>query len=415
VSYGNPPERTEIAIGAARAWEQEVGIAGRPKIGPLTSFRFFAAIGVVMCHFLTGPDSGFGQDSRFHLVATYGSMGVSFFFILSGYILTYNYAGTPERSQSINVRSFWWKRFARVYPLYLFALLIDIPINTAHSIAVHGAYGAAIRLGPTFLTNALLLQAWCSPFFGGWNPPGWTLSAEAFFYFGFPSLARRSAWIHRGGWKTAIAKSAGLLFLGAAVLGVADWWAAQLTAKAIQSPNLIYFLQRNPLLNTALFAMGMILCLAEQRIRRQGARASEWLNAICGIGVVAGFADIALNHAFTRGPRTFFGCLFFCALIALGSAGGPVWFLKVLSWNPLVLLGEASYAVYLLQFPLFDYSKQLWTAAGLGKIDPSAQSNLPFYLVYMTVLIGVSVLVFKALEQPARSFLQKHKPWSGRL
>jgi len=80
-----------------------------------------------------------------------------------------------------------------------------------------------------------------------------------------------------------------------------------------------------------------------------------------------------------------------------------------------VLLGEASYAVYLLQFPLFDYSKQLWTAGGVGQ-------NRSVGAIESSLLSGLhdgldrSVgLVFKALEQPARSFLQKHKPWSGGL
>jgi peptidoglycan/LPS O-acetylase OafA/YrhL len=382
------------------------------EIGPLTSFRFFAAIGVVMCHFLTGTDSGFAQDSRLHLVATYGSLGVSFFFILSGYILTYNYAITPEKSQSIDVKSFWWKRFARIYPLYLFALLIDIPINTAHSVGIHGGYGAAIRLIPTFIANALLLQAWCSPFFGGWNPPGWTLSAEAFFYFGFPWLSRKAAWIHSGSWKTATTRCAALLLIGAGALGIVDWEAARLSAKTGQFSELTYFLLRNPPLNTALFGMGILLCLVEKRIRGQGKPASEWLNAVCGMIVAAGFTSIALNHELARGPKTTGACLFFMALIVLGSGEGPVWFSKLLSWSPLMLLGEASYAVYLLQFPLFDYCKQTWIAAGMGRVDPTAQSNLPFYLFYITALVGVSVLVFKMLEQPARRFLQKHQPWS---
>ena len=104
--------------------------------------------------------------------------------------------------------------------------------------------------------------------------------------------------------------------------------------------------------------------------------------------------------------------MFFVALIVLGGGGGPVWFSKFLSCGPLVLLGEASYAVYLLQFPLFGYCKKLWIVAGMGNVDPSAHSNLSFYLFYLMVLIGVSVLVLKVLEQPARRLLQKRRPWS---
>jgi peptidoglycan/LPS O-acetylase OafA/YrhL len=80
--------------------------------------------------------------------------------------------------------------------------------------------------------------------------------------------------------------------------------------------------------------------------------------------------------------------------------------------SPLLLLGEASYAVYLLQFPVFYYFEKLWAGLGMGEFDPSAHSNRLFYLFYLIALIGSSVLAFKFLEQPARSFLQGRLPWS---
>src|SRR5260370_6407765 len=54
--------------------------------------------------------------------AAIGYVGVSFFFVLSGFILVYTYAG-----REIDNRDFYRARFARIYPAYLFSLLISLP------------------------------------------------------------------------------------------------------------------------------------------------------------------------------------------------------------------------------------------------------------------------------------------------
>src|SRR5579863_4281040 len=110
-----------------------------------------------------GIDRGVPDSSRLHLLSVYGYLGVPFFFMLSGYILTHSYASTPERAAIINKKQFWWKRFARVYPLYIFSLLINIPSAVSHSVGLHGAAGAAERLIPTFAASALMVQSW-SPY-----------------------------------------------------------------------------------------------------------------------------------------------------------------------------------------------------------------------------------------------------------
>ena len=389
---------------------------GTDKLGPLTSFRFFAAISVVFYHFLRGADSGFSPFSRFHLLASYGALGVAFFFILSGYILVYNYGGTLERAQRLNARSFWWKRFARIYPLFLFALIVSVPNRLLFDVQLHGVAGALIRMPVTLLANLLLVHAWYWHLNGGWNGPGWSLSAEAFFYLIFPSLLRGLASIRDRDWKAAIAKSAGLLSLAALVMCAADCGLMALGDHDARpwSGDARYFLTCNPIVNTTFFIAGMTLCLGGQRIRRQAPRASRWLNIVCGVVVLLGMADIGFNYDFPGAIRTACASIFFSALILLGGGGGPAWISRLLSWSPLLLLGEASYALYLLQFPVFHAFAQLWAAAGMRAYNPSALSNSGFYAAYIAVLIAVSILSYKCLEQPARNFLQTRQPWSWR-
>ena len=81
-------------------------------IAPLTSLRFFAAMMVVAHHYW-----GFAA----------GMSGVTFFFVLSGYVLAINYAdcvSTPAER-----RLFWWKRFARIYPTHALTFLLALPVG----------------------------------------------------------------------------------------------------------------------------------------------------------------------------------------------------------------------------------------------------------------------------------------------
>jgi peptidoglycan/LPS O-acetylase OafA/YrhL len=381
-----------------------MAIQEKGTIGPLTSFRFFAAMAVVMHHFF-GTEHGVPEGSRLHLLSVYGYLGVPFFFILSGYILTHSYASTPERAASLNKTLFWWKRFARIYPLYLFSLLIDIPRAIIHSSGLHGAAGAAIRLVPTFFANVLMLQSWHGYLLGEWNRPSWSLSSEAFFYFLFPVLSLHLAWSKACAWKPAVLRNAGLLLLGCIVMGFSDYGTGRY-------PHAKSYLERNPALLVILFVMGILLYRTEQLIRRQGQKASNILNLVGSVSVFAGAADLIVNYDLPPGIREAVCCLFFLGLIVLGR-GGPAWFIRPLSWPVLLLLGEASYGVYLLQFPLVYYFQKLWNVFGLEQLHLEATgSKVTFYVLYTLTLIGTAIVLFRVLETPARRYLQKCQPWS---
>src|SRR5580698_8802877 len=90
-----------------------------PAIRSLTGARFVAALLVVCFHFVPLAPGWVNSILR------NGYLGVPFFFVLSGFILTYNYASDPQ--QRIVARSFWMARFARIYPIYLVALVLSLP------------------------------------------------------------------------------------------------------------------------------------------------------------------------------------------------------------------------------------------------------------------------------------------------
>jgi peptidoglycan/LPS O-acetylase OafA/YrhL len=150
-------------------------------LGGLTSLRFFAAAMIVIGH--GAGEFGFpiGTDALFAL-----NTGVSFFFVLSGFILYYNYPVLPDRAA---VGRFYLARFARIWPLHFFAFLLVLIVYPSAAWTQPG-----IVRWLAALLNVSLLQAWF-PLIGGYtgafNAPAWTLSVEVFFYLLFPWLLPR--------------------------------------------------------------------------------------------------------------------------------------------------------------------------------------------------------------------------------
>ncbi len=104
-----------------------------------------------------------------------GFMGVSFFFVLSGFVLVYTYAGRP-----LNLPKFLRARFARIYPAYAFSLIVTAPFFF-EAVKIKAA---SLALVSTLVVT--LLQAWFPQAALAWNKVAWSLSTEAFFYLVFP-------------------------------------------------------------------------------------------------------------------------------------------------------------------------------------------------------------------------------------
>ena len=177
----------------------------RPSIRSLTALRFVAAMEVVLFHVWRGER---GPPQEFDLaynLASGGHEAVAFFFVLSGFILTYVYSGRDPRDGLTVPRSeFWNSRISRLLPAYFFGLLLMLPAF---------AYGALVAevvpmdvFVPGLVLVPVLLQAWWLPAALAWNLPAWSLSVEVFFTHFFRDSRRRSiflcsssAWLWAGG------------------------------------------------------------------------------------------------------------------------------------------------------------------------------------------------------------------------
>lgn len=373
-----------------------------PPAGPrahlvsLTSLRFFAALHVVIFHeaqllLADGPARRFAAN---------GYLGVSFFYVLSGFILAYTYL-EPVDVGPIDRAKFWRARFARVYPVYLLALVVSLPVFVPWAIGKFTAPGVTepAKALVTGVANVALLQAWLPQTVAPWNSPGWSLSVEAFFYLLFPvvavAMSRRSnrtlGMLVGGVWLVSMVVP--LAFLA---LHPATWNGDQ---PGTTSTGLM-FLKFFPVQHLAEFLIGTGCGIFFLR-RRAGGRAP--LRAPATISIVASCALLAILAAPWQLPYPLLHSgalapLFALLILALASDRGPL--VGALRSPTLELLGKASYAVYLLHEPIAAILyKSPWSPFRVA--DPR-----PRFLLYLLVVIGVSVVVLQWYEEPARQWLR---------
>lgn len=174
------------------------------KLDALTGMRFFAAYAVLLHHLqshlalpvLTIPLFGlFGMENweidvgRFDLAKS----AVSFFFVLSGFVLAYNYDGKLKPEGRVK---FWFQRFARIYPAHLFTLLCAVFLLPRQSDFGDYQWWEWLRL----VLHGTLLQSWVpiDKYVFAHNGVAWSISVEFFFYAMFPFLlasGKRLFWI----------------------------------------------------------------------------------------------------------------------------------------------------------------------------------------------------------------------------
>lgn len=150
-----------------------------PRVESLTGLRWWAAF-FVFAHHMTNL-----APLPIHEFLRVGTTGVTFFFVLSGFVLTWS------ARPGIGAGTFYRHRFARIWPAYAVALLIALPVfyrpDPDPAMTWINSYDVGI-----LVLCALLLQGWTyqpEVLFGG-NPAGWTLSVEAFFYAYHPFVNR---------------------------------------------------------------------------------------------------------------------------------------------------------------------------------------------------------------------------------
>ena len=357
---------------------------GNKRLDGLTTLRFFAAAQVVVFH--CGAKTLQEYPRWLRGLFLNGYQAVIFFFVLSGFVLTYSYYHENGAAALRSTRKdFWIARFARIYPVYALALLISLAPY------VHSAFITHATTIPQFaggiMCVPLLLQAWIPQVVWEWNIPAWSLSVEAFFYAVFPWLAVH--FLRKTTLMSALLWS-GLLLLVTAICQnyLQGCWSGSDT----KTKFFLFF----PVWHLPSFLFGMALgrIFIKSPTRILGEQAFVLAT---GVLIFIFSQQERIPSFFVSNPvlTPLFGILIFSAANCEGL------FKKILGVSWLVFLGEASYAIYILHEPLSSWTNKVLVDA-MGMAD-----NKTYFLIYSAFLLIVSCTIFALFETRARIAVAK--------
>jgi peptidoglycan/LPS O-acetylase OafA/YrhL len=359
----------------------------------LTSLRFVAAMMIVVLHCRTiGMPLLWLKHAPGTLVH-----GVSFFFVLSGFILTHVYRsrGFPGYGRFIALRiGRLWPVHALAIGVLLISIVSPLAIVRTDSITFDGAgifsRWFALGLGAT-MTQSL------SPYFAhlySWNAPSWTISTEFVFYLAFPFLLPD---IERT-WRWKLALSA---LLVVAVLSIAHFSGLPYESADLESLTQRSITYANPLLHAFEFCLGMSAWVVWNRtIRGAGGHPVLWSIAEIAAVALAGawlYSELFWKIeklAFTRLWFNVAGSCWVFAIVIVTLAGSRGYLGKLLSLAPFVFLGEISYSIYIFHQILL---KVFFTHGWIGVPSP----------VYFVAIFALSSLTYFLVERPARSYVAR--------
>ncbi|HEV2619832.1 MAG TPA: acyltransferase [Acidobacteriaceae bacterium] len=357
-----------------------VAYARKPPLPALTGVRTLLAVNIMFFHF-TPPHMG-----PFYPLIGNSYVFVGFFILLSGFILAYNYADRPT---PLVAREFWRARFARLYPIYLLSLVLFAGMLGdewhAHS---HGEFFAGVILTP------LLLQGWSPALATFWNTVAWTLSAEALLYFAFP-------WLLRLRWPKTPGRLVALLLAIWAVGLVPHTLYLWLNPDHLPGPadryssgTWIRTLKYTPLAYVCIFSAGITLGKLQATLKLDPRRRA-WI-AAGSLAALAVFFAKAVDHVPYILMHGGFLVPLFAALV-VGLSGRNV-FASMFAWKPIELLGQASYALFLLHFNFINLLREhrVVERLHLAAYDP--------WISYAATLV-LAMAAMRYVERPCRRAL----------
>ncbi|MCI0751603.1 MAG: acyltransferase [Flammeovirgaceae bacterium] len=349
---------------------------------PLTGFRALAAWLVLIFHYNPcAPEGTFGLASA---IINEWHMGVSFFFVLSGFLITWKYYQRISFT-SRYLREYFLKRLARIYPLYFILTTITFILYLVEKKSFHGNDGILYFLNLTFLKG----------FFNDFKftliPQAWSLTVEECFYFLAPLIfllvSKKNFWLFL---LPVILFSLGLLltFVSAELSDL-------LTLKTYG-----FFKNNTFMLTFTIFGrsfeffigIGLALFLKKkgtELYRRAHLTSLSILMLALFTGVLAfGNLSPALKLLIHQGLIPLSAGVLILGLVKENSIVK-----SILASKPLELLGKSSYALYLVHIGFIP----TWAAAYIS--DNS--------FVIALIVVASSYILWRWVEEPLHKYVLK--------
>jgi peptidoglycan/LPS O-acetylase OafA/YrhL len=345
------------------------------KLDQLTVTRFIAALSVVFFH----GGRKVWILSYFPML-TSGPTAVGYFYVLSGFVMALAYYRPGVR---FDFKNYWLARFSRIYPVYI----ISFVLTCLYYLEIM----SKVKSGK-IMANIFLYQAWFPKYAQSFNIAAWSLSVEVFFYLIFPFLVipamrqpvKRLIWISLGFWVVSQTVHSVL------VIGF--------------TPEMTSLLAYFPLFHLNAFLLGVVggiwyVANPDRQKINKFQNLLLLLGAICVVLLMLSLSEFV--PAFPRSFSLDIGLLApFFLIIILALAADTTRLSQGLSHPWLILLGDASYALYILHVP-FRWILERFLADMGSTIDYDVM-----FLAYVPATIILCVLVYKYIERPARDWLR---------
>ncbi|MDR6505111.1 acyltransferase [Arthrobacter oryzae] len=344
----------------------------------LNGVRIIAALWVVAYHY---QPQIYGLLPELKFLSTLtgaGYLAVDLFFVLSGFIICYQYLGRFTRPTWRGYGSFLVKRLARIYPAHLTVLLalaalvigssaIGTKVSDPDSYSVSG-----------FFMDLFLLRSWVGDS-QGWNIPAWSLSAEWLAYALYPAIALGAVWLS--------SKRPSTLFFAAGLIvileGVATW---------------IYPSSHMPVPAARIllaFSLGCLVYLASKKFPH--GQLAGWLGALALIALLIVPALIPIGGI--RASVALLLSALVILLLATGS-GRPV---RALGSKTMNTGGLISFSLYLAHVPALMILVRLLPVERFD--DGSLPVRAGVAALYLVLAVVAGSILYRLVEKPAHRLI----------
>lgn len=339
------------------------------RIEQLTFTRFLAAVSIVIFHY--GSKSFPFNDDKIAFIFRGADVGVSYFFILSGFVMMIAYGNKSV----VTAKDYLKNRFVRIYPVYFLALFVMfvLQIRTGN-----------LDLSGLFL-NILMIQSWIPGKELSVNSPGWSLSVEFLFYAIFPLMFNKF-------FKTESLKKVSFYIVLFWIISQVFFQLLFVFYGGSELDIMKDVLKYNPLMHLNEFLIGNLAGLFFiQHLQKKKGNYDPVILILAGLVILALKFSLGLN--FHNG---LLAVLFFPLIIYLSLNNGYI--TKMFQHKLLVFLGEISYGIYILQHPVYS----IISAYSLNKYFRINDVTIVFF-IRLVVLLIVSSVVYIYIEKPIQN------------
>jgi peptidoglycan/LPS O-acetylase OafA/YrhL len=343
-------------------------------IKPLTSLRFVFAFWVFLSHvdhYINSTTLDLPWIDVLSSIFSEGYLGVTFFFILSGFVLALSYQSKFELGL-VDAKEFWIGRFKRIFPLHLLTLIIAVPFVILGVETISKAFIQVFN----FFINTLMIQSFVpvKGVYFGYNSPAWSISNEMFFYLLTPFLLK-------------ITTKGNSLFYCLLILTIVYIMTGYVLPEGYHHA-LLYI---NPVFRLSDFLVGIIVF--RFWIKRGSSKDKRISFALETLSLLLFAFVFFLCRDWPQFLR--YSLIYWLPMgliiYVVSSSAGPL--VEILSYRPLVYLGKVSFSFYLIHLSVIKYTELLYDTLF------SDYNTIGIVLFSLIVSVGLSIITYELFEK----------------